>query len=117
MPQTSVICALCARGTPSPYIAQATYHAPTGAYHEFRKEFYITRRKALYHVALSRETNDRFNVGQDDKRYIFRLKAGVVTTKGIFFIFSSIHSVLIATNNDREYKQNSYQSNRKVCVE
>ena len=48
----SVICALCARGTPSPYVAQATYHAPTGAYHE-REAFYITRRKALYHVALS----------------------------------------------------------------
>ena len=31
---------------------EATYHAPTGAYHE-REAFYITRRKALYHVALS----------------------------------------------------------------
>ena len=57
----SVICALCARGTPSPYVAQATYHAPTGAYHE-REAFYITRRKALYHVALSLETNDTFDM-------------------------------------------------------
>ena len=55
----SVICALCARGTPSPYVANKIphgsaepYHAPSGAYHEC-EAFYITRRKALYHVALS----------------------------------------------------------------
>ena len=54
-------------GSAEPYhdTVRCTYHAPTGAYHEFRKEFYITahsayitRRKALHHVALSRETND-----------------------------------------------------------
>ena len=96
----SVICALCARGTPSPYVAnkiphgfeelyhdtvRCLYHAPSGAYHEFRKEFYITahsayitRRKALYHVALSRETNDRFDMGGDSKRSQNGRKMGVV---------------------------------------
>ena len=57
-----------------PYGSAEPYHAPTGAYHEFRKEFYITahrayitRRKALYHVALSRETNDTFNMSRARK--------------------------------------------------
>ena len=35
---------------------------------------------------FSRETNDTFNVGHEYKRYIFRLKMGVVKPKGIFFI-------------------------------
>ena len=35
-----------------PHGSAEPYHAPTGAYHE-REAFYITRRKALYHVALS----------------------------------------------------------------
>ena len=67
----SVICALCARETPSPYVAQAIYHAPTGAYHE-REAFYITRRKALYHVALS------------DRVRQTTLSTWVKTPKGIF---------------------------------
>ena len=57
-------------GSAEPYhdTVRCLYHAPIGAYHEFRKEFYITRRKALYHVALSRETNDTFHVGGDSKK-------------------------------------------------
>ena len=56
-------------GSAEPYLdtVRCLYHAPKGAYHEFRKEFYITahsayitRRKALYHVTLSLETNDTF---------------------------------------------------------
>ena len=65
------------RGTPSPYVAQATYHAPIGAYHE-REAFYITRRKALYHVSLSCETNDTLDMGQDSQKSQNRSKMGVV---------------------------------------
>ena len=36
-----------------PHGSAEPYHAPTGAYHEFRKEFYITRRKALYHERIA----------------------------------------------------------------
>ena len=76
MPQTSVICALCARGTtklptsrikfltaPQSHITTPSgvyITHPKGAYHEFRKEFYITahsayitRRKALYHERIA----------------------------------------------------------------
>jgi hypothetical protein len=33
---------------------------------------------------LFAKTNDTLDVGGDSKRYIFALKTGVVTTKGIF---------------------------------
>ena len=35
-------------------------------------------------LMFSIQTNDRFNVGQESKRYIFVPKTGVVKPKGIF---------------------------------
>ena len=86
-----VICALCARdmlgiaerGTTKlltsrvkiPYGSAEPYHDTAGVYITAHSA-YITRRKALYHVALSLETNDTLDVGQDSKRSQNRSKTG-----------------------------------------
>ena len=69
------------------------YHAPTGAYHEFREEFYITahsayitRRKALYHVAWSDYVRQTTLASLSEKifpmGYLFLSRRGRATIRG-----------------------------------
>ena len=59
-----VICALCARGTPSPYVAQATYHE--------REAFYITTPQVSISRAIRRYITS-LCLTASDKRHFQRV--------------------------------------------
>ena len=99
-------------------------YAPAGAIHGeanswARRAQFMRSRNSLLNVSC--ETHDRFNMGQDSKRYIFVSKTGVVSPKGIFlFAFAAnyflepLHQSMYSPKNHNE--NNNTEQNNQIII-